>query len=420
MRLPRINGIAGEAATLVSGNVLAQAISLLAYLVLTRLFTPADYALFNIFYSYIEVLIILSTCKYELAVVVARNDAEGAAVAGFALRLNMWVSLAMLAVVTVLYLSGGLPGDFSQLGWVALLIPPMVFFCGTSRVYTALFNRVRRYRLIAANATANAAAGSLLKMFFGLLGMHRSGLPLGAVIGQATSNLVLRLRMRSLHLPKPTRGQRCDAARRYRNFPLFVASKDFVNSLSSNLPFLWLALYFDKAEVGLFALALTFVFRPANLLNSAVERVLYARTAEGVRQRQSIAAPLRRTVLSVMAVALPVCVVAWFAAEPVFTFLFGTAWEGCGVYVQALLPWTLLSLGASPLTLVANVFSTQRTEFLFFLALLLLRVAAIAAGIFAGSFLMAIRLYAAAGALVSASLLLWYAAQVRSYERSLR
>lgn len=121
-----------------------------------------------------------------------------------------------------------------------------------------------------------------------------------------------------------------------------------------------------------------------------------------------------------MAVALPVCVVAWFAAEPVFTFLFGTAWEGCGVYVQALLPWTLLSLGASPLTLVANVFSTQRTEFLFFLALLLLRVTAIAAGIFAGSFLMAIRLYAAAGALVSASLLLWYAAQVRSYERSLR
>ncbi len=50
-----------EAATLASGNVSAQAIALAAYFVLTRIYTPDDYGLFNIFYSYIEVLIILST-----------------------------------------------------------------------------------------------------------------------------------------------------------------------------------------------------------------------------------------------------------------------------------------------------------------------------------------------------------------------
>ena len=37
----------------------------------------------------------------------------------------------------------------------------------------------------------------------------------------------------------------------------------------------------------------------------------------------------------------------------------------------------------------------------------------------AGSFLLAIRLYATAGALVAASLLVWYLWQVRRYERSL-
>ena len=74
-------GIVGEAATLVSGNVLAQVISVLAYLLLTRIFSPSDFALFNIFYSYIEVLIIFSTCKYELAVMVADDEAESAAMA---------------------------------------------------------------------------------------------------------------------------------------------------------------------------------------------------------------------------------------------------------------------------------------------------------------------------------------------------
>lgn len=412
-------GIVGEAATLVSGNVLAQVISVLAYLLLTRIFSPSDFALFNIFYSYIEVLIIFSTCKYELAVMVADDEAESAAMARFALRLNTWVSLVLLAVATLLYLTQALPGDFSQLGMIALLIPPMVYFTGTSRVYAALFNRVRRYRLMAASEASNATAGAFLKALFGLLGMKQAGMPLGAVLGQAAANLLYRFRLPGLHLPKTSAEQRKMAARKHRNFPLFAAPKDFINSFSFNLPFLWLALYFDKAEVGLFGLALTFTMRPANVLNAAFERVLYARTAEQVRQRQSISRLIGRFLLYINAIALPVCVVGWFFAEPLCAFFFGERWSGSGVYIQALLPWIFLSLSSASLTFIPNVFSTQRTEFFFYLALLGLRVAAVVVGIHVADFLTGIRLYATAGALASASLLLWYVWQVRHYERSL-
>lgn len=411
--------MAREAATLMGGNVVAQAIAMLAYLALTRIYIPEDFALFNIFYSYIEVLIIFSTCKYELAVVVASDEAESAAMARFALKLNTLVSLALLAVATLLYLTHALPGDFSQLGVIVLFIPPMVYFTGTSRIYASLYNRVRRYKLIAASEASNAVAGAVLKALFGLLGWNRAGMPLGAVVGQAVANLLYRIRMRSLHLPSTTAAQGREAARKHRNFPLFVATKDFLNSFSFNLPFLWLALYFDKAEVGLFGLALTFTVRPANLLNSAFERVLYARTAEQVRRRRSIGRLIGRFLLCINAVALPVCLVGWLFAEPIFGFCFGGRWEGCGVYVQALLPWIFLSLSSTSLMFISNVFSTQRTECLFYLALLVLRVASVVVGIHAGSFLLAIRLYATAGALVAASLLVWYLLQVRRYELSL-
>lgn len=407
-----------EAATLVSGNVLAQAISMLAYLVLTRIFSPSDYALFNIFYSYIEVFIILSTCKYEGAVIVARDDAEVAAVSKFAMRLNTMVSLLLLTIAAVLYFTGSLPGAFSDLGAIVLLIPPMVFFSGTSRVYTALFNRMHHYKLIAASENTNAIAGFVLKALFGLLGMNRVGLPLGAVLGQASANALYRIRLRKVVLPRPAHSEQLAAARKYRNFPLFVASRDFVNSLSASLPFLWLALYFDRADVGLFGLAFTMVFRPVNMLNNAFERVLYARTAESVRSRQRISPVISRFLSLINLFAIPVCLLGWFVAEPLFTFLFGDEWNGSGIYVQALLPLILFSLNAAPLSFLSNVFSTQRTEFGFYLVLLCLRVVAIAAGIHAGSFLLAIRLYAAAGALVSVSLLVWYLWQVRRYERS--
>ena len=138
------DGVAREAATLMGGNVVAQAIAMLAYLVLTRLYTPEDFALFNIFYSYIEVLIIVSTCKYELAVVAAKDTAESTAVARFALRMNGWISVVLLTVALVLYLTHSLPGDYAELGAVALLVPPMVWLCGSSRIYAGLYNRVRR------------------------------------------------------------------------------------------------------------------------------------------------------------------------------------------------------------------------------------------------------------------------------------
>lgn len=414
----RGEGVAGEAATLMGGNIIAQAVAMLAYLVLTRLYSPEDFALFNIFYSYIEVFIIVSTCKYELAVVAAKDTAESTAVARFGLRMNTCISLLLLMLAVALYLTDALPGDYAELGAIALLVPPMVWLVGSSRIYAGLYNRVRRYRVMAMSEVTNAGIGAGLKILFGLLQWRPSGLPLGTVLGQAAANLVYRLRMRTLSLPASGRADRIAAAKVHRSYPLYVAPKEFVNSLSAGLPFMWLAFYFDKEEVGLFGLALTMTFRPANILNSAIESVLYARAAENVRRGERIAPLLMRTLLVVNAVALPVCVVGWFVAEPVFTFLFGAEWEGCGAYVQALLPWIWLSLNATPLTFLSLIFNKQRTEFLFYIGLLALRIVAIAVGIRVGCFLTAVRLYAAVSALTMAMLAAWYAALVRRYEHT--
>lgn len=412
-----------EAVTLVSGNMLAQVITLAAYFVLTRIYTPDDYGLFNIFYSYIEVLIIFSTCKYELAIVVADDEREAAAVSRFALRMNTLVSAGLLTVALVLWLTGLLPGNLAQLGWMVLLIPPLVFFCGTSRVYSFLYNRFHRYEMIAVSDSVNAGSGALLKIVLGLFGFSQSGLPIGTVIGQVAANINYRLRLKSLPNAQAIRNipnsERRAAAKKHRNFPFFVATKDFINTFSSNLPFLWAALYFERAEVGLFGLALTFTMQPVNILSVAFERVLYARTAETVRDRQPLMHLLCRFLLPLMAVALPIGVLAGFVAELVFVFCFGDRWQGCGVFVQTLLPLALATLCCNSLMFIPNVFSSQRTEFVFYLVLLALRVAAIAIGVGVGDFLLAITLYAAAGTLVKASLLLWYLWQVRRYERTL-
>ena len=420
----RRSSLVKEASTLLSGQVGAQVITLLAYLLLTRIYTPDDYGLFNIFFSPVELLIIISTCKLELAVVAAPSDEEAASLSRFTLRLNTFVSLGLLAVVTLLCLTDALPGSFSALGWLALIIPPLVFFSGTSRVYSALFNRIRQYKPIALSEMVNSITGSLFKIVLGLLGLHNAGMPLGAWLGQTAANVNYRIKIRKQKLFQQ-RSASFDI-RNYRNYPLFVASKDFVNTFSSNLPFLMVALPAVALQmpsanhsIGLFALALTFTFRPANILNGAFERVLFARSAELQRAKQPLMPLVKRFLLGINMVALPACVAAWFLAEPLFTLFFGSRWEGCGVYVRALLPWIYLILSSSPLMYLSNLFSTQRIELRFYLVLLLLRAVALAAGLHFSGFVLAIQLYALVSAAVALALLVWYLMQVRRYDSAL-
>ncbi|MCR4816196.1 MAG: oligosaccharide flippase family protein [Bacteroidales bacterium] len=416
-----------EGATLLSGNVWAQGIAFAAYFVIVRLFSQEDIGLYNIFYSYIEVLIIVSTCRYELATVLASDDREAMAVSRLALRINTFVSFALLGIALLFFtIDKTFTSHLSPLTLqLSLFIPPMVFFCGTSRVYTALFNRFRDFKQIALSEAIGATSGALGKILLGLPQLaatvwHTIGLQLATVIGKIVSNINYLIALRKLPLPKDiTKSERREAARKHRNFALYTMPKDLVNSLSYNLPFIWMALYFDKAEVGLFALALTFTFRPANILNNVFEKLLYVRVADNVRSCRPIARDIKRFMLYLNVIALPFFFVAFIFGDAIFGFLFGSRWSECGFYLRCLLPWVYIMLTSTSLTFISNVFSRQRTEFIFYIILFALRIVSMAIGIATSSFRTGILLFAISGALVSTALLAWYIKQVNDYERSL-
>ena len=467
-----------NAGTLLSGNVIAQGIAFLSYLLLSRLFTPDDFGLFTVFYGYLEVLIILSTCKYEQAIIVAPDDARAVQVSRMTLRLNLIVSLLFLALAALLAASSALssqsptgfaPLPLSQGGVPAggggstfshshiftfstlfLLIPLMVYFSGTSRVYSALGVRSGRFRAIAESDVAGSLSGTVFKLLAGLLApvvrcLHTFGLPLGTLLGIMVRNTWLRRRAAPLLERKPKRKPRqplsplqkgespqgdgvfnsqfstfLATARQYKHYPLYVMPKEFLSSFSANLPFLWLALYFDNATIGLFSLALTFLQRPVLMVANAMESSFYSDSASRQRQHQPLQRRLFRMTGGLAAVAIPLAAVGFFWAEPIFTFLLGDQWVGTGFYVRCLLPWMVVRLLANTLSFTANLFETQRVDFWLQVAMLLLRVAALARGIVQHDFRLAILLFCAASTLVQLVQLLWYLYQLQRYERLLK
>lgn len=413
-----------NAGTLFSGNVIAQGAAFAAYLALSRLYSPEDFGLYNVFYSYIEVLIILSTCKYELAIVRAETDIEAAALTRLTLRLNAINSCVLLGIGLVLSLLthwGVMRMPLPPL--LIMLIPPMVFFCGTTRVYTFLFNRYKHYRQIASAEVATSLGGVAAKILLGIGSkawtlMHAAGLPLGTILGKVAGNVYYRSRcLRMMKREEPccvATISKKELLTKYRNFPLYATPKELVSSFSANLPFMWLSLYFDNAYIGLFSLAVTFTMRPVNIFANIFEKVLYPQVTQRVNQGLAVWGDIRRFVLVLNAIAVPVLAAMFWGAEPIFTFLFGEKWIGTGYYVRCIIPWIWVLITANSLSFTANVFGTQRVDFILQMVQLVLRVGALWVGCKRNDFQLAIMIFCAVSTLMQLVQLGWYLYQLRT------
>lgn len=407
--------------TLLTGNVVAQGLAFLAYLLLLRLFTPDDFGLCNVFFSYTEVLIILSTCKYEMAIVVAPDDNEASLLARLAFRLNALLTLLLFAVAAVMALTGVTLSNLPAI--LLLLLPLLVYFTGTYRIYVFLCNRHKEYRALALGEVVSVSGGTVTRILFGLLApvlnlFHTIGLPLGSVLGKMAGHAYLHhVVCRKNHYYHPTAAPLRPIARKYINFARYVMPRELVSSFSANLPLMWLSLYFDKPLLGLFSLALTFTQRPAGILANSFEKVLYQSSSVTVQQQL----PLRRNILRfalLLGVGVAaVAAVVFLFAEPLFVLLFGGQWVGTGYYVRCLLPWMSILVISNSLSFISSIFGTQRVDFILQVVQLLLRAVALYIGIRQGDFQLAVLLFCIVSAVVQAVQLAWYLYQVHRYEQ---
>ena len=85
--------------TLVSATSIAQAIALLIYPVLSRIYTPAEHGLFALYMSIISITSIISTGKYELATMLPKKAEEGASITVLSILISFTVSVFLLLII---------------------------------------------------------------------------------------------------------------------------------------------------------------------------------------------------------------------------------------------------------------------------------------------------------------------------------
>lgn len=409
-------------AVLVSGTSIAQALTVLASPILSRLYDPAQYGLFGVFMAVATPLINISCLKYDQAVIVARDNDEAADLVTICIATVVGLSLCALAALW-------LTGDWiaNRLGEphaaeLLLFVPLFTLFSGWFYANAAWINRHQQYQTISRAMIAQATGTTSLQIALGVIGLGGVGLTIGRICGAVMSVAAMAWSGTLGHLALLKRvrraGQLWRVAKAHDKFPKYNTPVDLIMSFSTNFPSIFLALFFSPAAAGAYWFTYRLLEMPSNVIGEAVRRVFYQRAAGLRREGENVLPLWLKTTLVMAAMAAPPAIVIVVYAPPLFAFVFGSEWAIAGEFAQWLVLWWATAFARIPSAALIPVFNLQGYALILELAALALRIAAVVVAVMIGDALVAVALYAGAGMIRDAMQILFVVWQVRKQTRA--
>ncbi len=397
--------------TLMSGTTLGQIISLAVYLILSRIYTPGDFGVFALYMSILAITNITATAKYELAVMMPREDQKGLNLAGLSAFISIAVSLLLCLMVIFLNQPIARMLGSEQISPWLYLVPLSTLLNGFYQSLNYWSNRKKRFRAMTAASLGQSLANSSVKVGAGFLVTGPFGLIVGSIVGQITGFLIFfgnflkhdRDRLSDMH-----QEEMGSLAREYYRFPKYNMLHGVTNNLSGNLPVFILTSWFSAAAAGLYSFGFTMIFRPMSLVTTAFSQVFSQRVISKENGGFEILPDVRRLLVKMFQFSfIPFGIVAIFTPQ-IFTFVFGPDWETAGIYTRILIPWLYLVFLSAPFSFLPDLFKVQGKAFLIDLIKLVIRIIALAAGVLSKDVERTLILFSAGSMVVTAYQLIWY------------
>jgi lipopolysaccharide exporter len=365
---PRPRSLALNAALLSIGTAAAQAFSVLAAPVITRLYLAPAIGQLALFTSFISVAAVSVSLKYELGIVSAVKDSEAAQLTYASVLLTLPVSI--LSGV-VLYLAI----RFSWFGFGALptyAVPLMVAALSLIGVFTALrYWTIRQggFGIISRTTIGQHAARAFSQVGFGLLGAGSGGLMggelVGRVIGLAPIAREAWPKLRCLLVQVSIR----DLLRTLnvnRNLVIYSLPSTFIDTLVTNLPIPIVINLYGLEAGGNFALVQKVLAVPFGLIAASAADTFHGSLAVYARESPNQMLPLfKRTSLWLFAIGLVPTVILALFGRSLFQVVFGSEWARAGMLAALSTPWFLTQFIVSPLSRLVFVLRGQELKLIY-------------------------------------------------------
>lgn len=352
--------------TLMTGTGLGQLIGLLLAPVVSRLYSPEEFSTLEQFAMLLAILGVLSTGKYEFAIMQPRQEERAAAIVNLAIRIAAMVSGLVLLIVLAF------PGSIASLFnnedlavWLILLAPALFMFS----VFNTLnywFGRKKQFKSVAIGKMAFSLVSEPSKIGLGALGQTAGGLVISVTLGHLLSGgqlLWKYIKETPSEIRKSSSALRRLVATEYRDYPLYTIWGSLFNRLAQWAHILLFAKFYGLLAVGYFALTRRVLYGPLTLLSGSFSQVFYQRISE-IQDPAHLRRFYYKNLIRFTAFSALMVVVVLILPAGTMAWIFGEEWAPVQEFLDLLIFWYVLNFITSSLSFINYRLKKQKGMFL--------------------------------------------------------
>ena len=349
--------------TLISGTVIAQALSLLISPLLTRIYSPEEMGDLNIYIRAVGFLSAVATARYELSLPLPKREEHSFLLYRLSIRIAMYV-LAGSSFLFFLYFL------FTSFDIKSISLAVFVII---SSVFVILINlgtnwaiRKKQFKKISFSRMLNSISSNLLKWFLGALGWGTFGLLLASLLGYMLSSLTFFkewFKVKKEHSYFKSDKKTRVLMNTYREFPAINLPHVMVDLGKDLLLAFFMVFYFSKDVFGWYSHSYAVLQMPIAIIGTSIGQVFFNRCAEIVNNGGSTVGILRKTVGILFAVSIIPFTILFFFGAPMFSFVFGQNWEQAGYFSEIMSIWFFMNFVNSVVSTLPTILHQQKQFF---------------------------------------------------------
>ncbi|MGV3636580.1 MAG: lipopolysaccharide biosynthesis protein [Flavobacteriales bacterium] len=353
MNEPRTTAFRRNIITLLGGTALAQAIPLLAAPVLARIYTPEQFGALALLLAIANPVSLVVCGRYELTVVLPRDDAKANLLARSGLFLAVSVTLLLAGLMGVFHapLASVLGG--SNATWPLLLAPILFGLMGFFQPLNNWLIRKQAFRAMGVNKMAQTTGITAVTLVLGWLSVEM-GLLWGYIAGWAVYVLVAMAQVRKTgfrYRPWDLAAMRA-ASLEHRDFPLYNTLPALLHTATLSIPVFLIVRQFGEDTTGQLNLCRQTVLLPVTFFATTWMQVYMQRASRTVIEREQVLPGLWRSMLTLAVMAAALVVTLVLGGPFLFAWVFGTEWTLAGEFARLLAVPIALQFVVTPLTVI--------------------------------------------------------------------
>jgi teichuronic acid exporter len=350
-----------DIAWLASGNAIAQIIAVLAMPVLTRLYSPEDFAIQNLFLQLIGFFVVLLTWRYEYFIQLPKKENESVELLVLVLCLGM-VGVA-ISIPLVWLFQDNLANwmGFPMLKTWLVFVPLTAALISFSIAFQHLTQRNGLYRHSSLAEVVNKGTyvSTAIGGYFLLPGP--AGLLLSTALGAVgkiiwlSRILWIRLNVKKEYINSFEKlkiikiKSLVSIANTYSRLSGSMVVSHILLSCTSIIPSIFISRFYDNESLGQFALVSSTIYLPSGLIGGAIGQVYYQRAAESWSTGKCFSDLWRTSAKQLIFIGVPIYTVLGIISPWVYPFIFGELWSDAGRYASLMAIVAFFSFATVPL-----------------------------------------------------------------------